>query len=120
MREEKQTYTDIGHNSSSMLWVWKDGSFKTAPSIKYGSHGEWWHQTRAPEIFRADYVGRYDPHLKIISIGKPGFGPPIKLTSVPKELIQSLKFEFGDNNKIKAFEGKSAPVVDPVNFTPIT
>jgi hypothetical protein len=101
--KEILTYVQIGHNSASVLWVYKDGEFKKADAVKYGDHGEWWNRTRDPVIFRADFVGRYDPRIKTISIGKPGI-EPITKADIPMKLLNLLNFEFGGDNKLKVFE----------------
>jgi hypothetical protein len=84
-----------------------DGNFKKTSTSKYKGHSEWWSATRDPVIFNAEYVGRFDNKTKILSIGlagKAGLFTKAKINQVPKDLLQILKFEFGDHVKIKTFE----------------
>lgn len=124
MREsEYAQYTDIGHKNSKndFLWVYKDGIFKTVRATKFVTHDHW--ERYNPSIIRADFQGRYDASKKIISLVDMGnFRSGIEKTSLadaPKDLIQRLKFQFGDDARISTFyeEQKSSPIIDPVNFT---
>lgn len=97
-------YTDIGHKEPQnvFLWAYKDNVLKKVPRKKFKDHGIWWNNTRDSIIFRADFVGRFDGNTKICSLGKPGI-TKTSLEEVPQNLINQLKFEFGDDIRIKAF-----------------
>jgi len=111
--QESLYYTDVGHDKHDRrdkIWFWKkDGNLK----IKSTDRG---HLTY-PEHNRSDFEGRFDVKRNRVSIVDLGhynhedteFGYDSKndLSEIPKELIQLLKFEFGDTVKMTIFMEES-------------
>lgn len=96
-------YTDIGHNANDYVWIWNawNDEFKKLKMNKGGFiHG---HRKYFPG-HSADFGGRYDVNKNIITISSMEPGETNSdLSSIPPNLIKRLKFEFGDNAKIKRF-----------------
>ena len=108
MREgDYASYVNIGHGDpADFLWLWKDGVFKTIRADKGGGgHASWVRNN--PELRNADFEGRFEVKTKRLSIvDMASFRvrtTHTDLSRVPKELLQRLKFEFGDDIKISTF-----------------
>lgn len=97
--KEQTDYLQIGHNPKSTIWAFIDGEFKKYPESVYGTTHYKLGLSR-----KADFLGRYDPEKKAISIvnNKNSYSED---TEVPPEIIRRLKFEFGDDNRILLFCG---------------
>lgn len=85
-------------DDSSYLWAWIDDDFKKVIVNKYpDGHCEW--LDGIPER-RIKYQGRFDSKKNTLSLTSLSNED---ITQVPKDIIQRLKFEFGDDIRIKYF-----------------
>jgi hypothetical protein len=108
--KDRDFYINFGHEhhplniENDVLWVWKNDQIKTVPRKKYKFHSDW--LINDPTIKRAEYTGRYDSKNNVVSVAIMRHfdsGEEVGEYCVPEDVIRALKFEFGDNVKIKAF-----------------
>lgn len=113
------TYINYGHNKGSIIWwITNDGIFKS----KKASSDYETHNSLGVDERKVKFVGRYDPKKKIITaVDMDKYRKRIGNEEFPQDVLNLLKFEFGDENSVKIYEGKrkkkSSSIVDPVNFT---
>ena len=86
-------YLDIGHNDSSILWIYDKHRLLKIPVKLLKDHLE-----AFPFMNSRHYRGRFDPEKNIITLVNPYDIEP------PWYLIEELKNEFGINAKIKEFK----------------
>lgn len=99
---ESDYYMDYGHDRDGD-WIWQyflhGGEFKKKQVQVGDIH---------TQIFpgrRADFEGRYDVKRKVITVADMShlMNPSQNVDDLPNSLIQRLKYEFGDDVKIKRF-----------------
>ena len=112
--QESSYYSDVGHDSENRrnkLWFWSEGGNLIVKPVTGGGHLTY------PQHDRSDYEGRFDAKTKRVSIVdlahynrddvEFGYDHSNDLSRLPQELIQLLKFEFGDDIKMTIFMEES-------------
>lgn len=88
-------YSNIGHSIGDWLWAYNTSN---DDFIKREVTGKETHFNQGL-LYRYNFGGRYDKKRNAVSIFNLGYG-----VDTPGELIDRLKYEFGDSIRIKRFD----------------
>lgn len=93
-------YTDIGHKTPSVLWVWRGGSLDTFKQTEADrrNHGDLW------KNLERRWYGRYDKELGLISVVAP---QGKSFFSLPSDLEDALAYEFGGSTETIQFNPRA-------------